>query len=1032
MNKKFSTLLASFLLAGGLFSTASAENVLKAIPGQYYQLKGTAYWNPEKTPDAGWEDQLYDYYLATDENGKVVYSMGESDSDKSYWTIEIKENASGNSNVRFVNVATGQPLKLTIGTTEESTEWFAVDYSAEIVTSLGEDGNAIYFVKDGKKYYLSNTGSELSVTLQENTVKYPRALSAIEVPATVYNATNNNIDALADDNGNGETFNLSIGAQVWNKDESKWEGFESYNPLNGNVFTGDLTAKKVGSEMRLLNSDGKYIVLINQKWGGFDGEAVTGAMSYKFALATDKNITDKKVGDYNILASDFCIAKPATETGAPVEVVALGSSAYDTNNEKYELRVAVVDEDNAYLTVATDKNDEAADYTVGDNNNGKPADNTYVRFGADNNVDYAIFYDKLWNITREDVNGGAVEVADPSQNNNFIPVAHVFFSHPATHGIYTSNRTFINRESGHTVTISALRTTETANVYTDGSDNYTIVAVGEPGNYKDGYFGFEYNAEQLKVKTFRIGTPVASTGDTTYMTLGDDKQIAWNTDATEAIEFRFTQVLDENDLNLLMHITDYEGLDKDGNIVGKEDTLSLYRYNIADLNGRVLYYNDKNDRYELLKVTKGTGTNAGKYYDENNEEVDLISIVLKAKDNNCYNILREIAKNSDFLGTANTDDKYIPAENFCNLDKLYGSHNSNELTGDVDNYAFVQNDLFVIEDAIANLYRSVGTTAALDTIKIFRNEDNNYVMYESGKLATIAEDDLEGFLAIQNFLDPRFAEKNPAMYADTAAGFNTWRPQFMLAVDATIVPAGKWCEEHKSSTCAHAVPTPGYVEGRYLVNLNDSVNTKGVEREDCMYQNFEADDNYYRLGFVHAKHIGDTLVIASTGDSISLLNNELDKYCTFAFRYVDNESEAFIIETAYSVDTAKVDDVTAGKAEKVGDIMSSKVGYIKYHNGVPVVTSQRSEAEVFDLEVLENIIPTANETIADEAEGVQVIAGNGAVTIQGAAGKTVVITNILGKAVANTTLTSDNQTINVPAGIVVVTVDGEAVKAIVK
>ena len=481
-----------------------------------------------------------------------------------------------------------------------------------------------------------------------------------------------------------------------------------------------------------------------------------------------------------------------------------------------------------------------------------------------------------------------------------------------------------------------------------------------------------------------------------------------------------------------MHITDYEGLDKDGNIVEKEDTLSLYRYNIADLNGRVLYYNDKNDRYELLKVTKGTGANAGKYFDENNEEVDLISIVLKAKDNNCYNILREITKNSDFLGTANTDDKYIPAENFCNLDKLYGSHNSNELTGDVDNYAFVQNDLFVIEDAIANLYRSVGELNALDTIKIFRNEDNNYVMYESGKLATIAEDDLEGFLAIQNFLDPRFAEKNPAMYADTAAGFNTWRPQFMLAVDATIVPAGKWCEEHKSSTCAHAVPTPGYVEGRYLVNLNDSVNTKGVEREDCMYQNFEADDNYYRLGFVHAKHIGDTLVIASTGDSISLLNNELDKYCTFAFRYVDNESEAFIIETAYSVDTATVEDVTKGDAEKVGDIMSSKVGYIKYHNGVPVVTSQRSEAEVFDLEVLENIIPTANETIADEAEGVEVIAGNGSVTIQGAAGKTVVITNILGKAVANTTLTSDNQTINVPAGIVVVTVDGEAVKAIVK
>ena len=51
----------------------------------------------------------------------------------------------------------------------------------------------------------------------------------------------------------------------------------------------------------------------------------------------------------------------------------------------------------------------------------------------------------------------------------------------------------------------------------------------------------------------------------------------------------------------------------------------------------------------------------------------------------------------------------------------------------------------------------------------------------------------------------------------------------------------------------------------------------------------------------------------------------------------------------------------------------------------------------------------------------------------GSAGKSIVITNILGKVVAETVLTSDNATIAVPAGIVAVAVDGEeAVKAIVK
>ena len=69
--------------------------------------------------------------------------------------------------------------------------------------------------------------------------------------------------------------------------------------------------------------------------------------------------------------------------------------------------------------------------------------------------------------------------------------------------------------------------------------------------------------------------------------------------------------------------------------------------------------------------------------------------------------------------------------------------------------------------------------------------------------------------------------------------------------------------------------------------------------------------------------------------------------------------------------------------------------------------------------------PTSNESIADAAEGIKVIAGNGTIEIQGAAGKMVSVTNVLGKSIANTVLTSDNATISVPAGIVAVAVDGE-------
>ena len=75
---------------------------------------------------------------------------------------------------------------------------------------------------------------------------------------------------------------------------------------------------------------------------------------------------------------------------------------------------------------------------------------------------------------------------------------------------------------------------------------------------------------------------------------------------------------------------------------------------------------------------------------------------------------------------------------------------------------------------------------------------------------------------------------------------------------------------------------------------------------------------------------------------------------------------------------------------------------------------------------------TSNEATPSVSE-VTVIAGAGQVTVAGAAGKKVVISNILGQTVANTVLTSDNAVIAAPQGVVVIAVEGEeAVKAIVK
>ena len=80
--------------------------------------------------------------------------------------------------------------------------------------------------------------------------------------------------------------------------------------------------------------------------------------------------------------------------------------------------------------------------------------------------------------------------------------------------------------------------------------------------------------------------------------------------------------------------------------------------------------------------------------------------------------------------------------------------------------------------------------------------------------------------------------------------------------------------------------------------------------------------------------------------------------------------------------------------------------------------------------VEETSAPTANEAIS---AGNVVVAGvNGAVVVKGAEGKNVIVSTILGKVVANEVVSSDNATIAAPQGVVVVSVDGESFKVVVK
>ena len=652
-----------------------------------------------------------------------------------------------------------------------------------------------------------------------------------------------------------------------------------------------------------------------------------------------------------------------------------------------------------------------ADYTLQFDaaNNG----NTYIKLGDSNWIDTSVFIGKLWNIKMND------RVLSPACEEEWVAASEVNLN--GAEGLWLWNNKkgyFDNRESNKTWVPSGLRTTDEENVYVDDDNNlYEITPAGDPApkGTTNGYLSYLTN-DQLQQKAFFIGTP-RSTGDTVYIAQSNGV-LTFTLDKSEAVEFRLKRENfgDYTNKTEAWLVNEYTYLD-DEELEQGDDIIKLSQYSITDaVSNKVLAYDSKNDYYVLVSASALI----------NNTDLEIANYVFKEKGENVYNILKGV-KSAEKYYYATTEKNYnLVTSNFCSdVTKLYGAHNTGRLVEDVNAYKSVQNDLFVVVDADAQQYRGdFSNEGAMDTIKIFRNDDNSYVLYEKGTLLETKDEVLEGFLGLENIYDPQYAKVNPAVLADTAKHANTYRPQYMFAVETEVVPAGKYCDIHGANAdCKdeHLTDTEGYIAGRYLVNLVDSAK---AGRKDCVYQNY-AGDNYYRLGFVAAKHMGDTLIIASSNKKI-VVGDGKDQVCTFALKYVDGNRDAFTIETLYNRVFDKYGDVLEIDGQK-----QEFRGYVKFHNGVPVVTSQASEAEVFDLEVLENVIPTANETIA--ASAVTVIAGEGNVTIAGAAGKKVVIANILGQTIANTVLTSDNATIAAPAGVVVVAVEGEAaVKAIVK
>ena len=184
-----------------------------------------------------------------------------------------------------------------------------------------------------------------------------------------------------------------------------------------------------------------------------------------------------------------------------------------------------------------------------------------------------------------------------------------------------------------------------------------------------------------------------------------------------------------------------------------------------------------------------------------------------------------------------------------------------------------------------------------------------------------------------------------------------------------------------------------------------------------------AGDDTYRAAFAAASVCGlDSIAI--DGDTIGLM--QLNPAAVAFEVAAEISDEAYRIVSKLHAENEEYD------ADVVGSLPyfeSETTLYLAQLNNVLFWTEDQAKAEIFVINRAST--PTSNEGIEAES-AVKVIAGNGTVTVQGAAGQTVTIATVLGKAVADEVVASDNATIAAPAGVVFVTVNGETTKVVVK
>ena len=188
-----------------------------------------------------------------------------------------------------------------------------------------------------------------------------------------------------------------------------------------------------------------------------------------------------------------------------------------------------------------------------------------------------------------------------------------------------------------------------------------------------------------------------------------------------------------------------------------------------------------------------------------------------------------------------------------------------------------RNDAFVFDPTDRPLYMPIGkevTNGKMNsTIEFFRTRGAAVEnLFEDGHNQSVNKGETRPVTEVCSFLGmtaegikPVGEGKNTEFYADSVISSNPRMPQYLFFVDNDSIKDGRWCvtnehgyfegkDEADKLDKTHHTFYNGYVSGRVLVNLNDSVfkYTEDIDKMDMAAKFAYA--NMTRLGFVEGIH----------------------------------------------------------------------------------------------------------------------------------------------------------------------------------